>query len=280
MFINNLDEDLLSELIEYFDSQNLDNKIHCRYAFKSLFDYCQNIFLSIGPVFTELPRNYFSKISLKQKWNFIEPYLIKIEVPQLGREVVNKLNSIRQKIEHNDEYFPEKKDLNNLRQQLPKFYNWLIPILKEYDREKNKKTVKHQIYEELFNVMINADWIFELYGKKLPYVAKFDGTTSIENNFQYNRLFRLTDQIRNRLNSIEIEEIRIRDLKNLLKMREYMSDFHGKEYLLRCQGICPKCGGKIIESEEVYITSDGEFPLYICKDCGFGQNYEDGAEIF
>ena len=270
-------DDHHSRLLELFDNLGLKDIYERRVAYKPLYEYFQKLILEIGVRLCGLNQNSLRIAHLKTRWENIKYCLGYIEDPRVWEDLINKVNNIRQKVEHNDYYDPKQNELIEIRNKAPKFKEWIIRVAKEYYKKWKSKdfTFKEAFYHLSNRYIEEAEWILQEYGKNPPYAATSDYALDLE-EYSYPQLSELTVVLKKRLKKVaKLEDIERSDLEILIQIVKIISHFKGKEEILLRYSICPKCGGKIKETQR-YLggTYDDPEPDRIyyrvgCEKCDY-----------
>ena len=257
------------DLLDAFDSQNLDNVTSRRMAHKPLYDYFQRLLREAGVKNCGLDDNALKNTHLKVRWRHIKSCLKRIENPDKWDALINSMHNIRSKIEHNDYYDPKESSLNEIRGKITEFTSWIINVSEKYYKKSNNFTFKETFFRNLNLYIEKADIILEEYcndsSKERP----------IDFSDYCNELSEVMSASINRLNEIrKLEDIQRPDLENLIKMAEITSRFDAKEDVLLELAICPQCGGEIKEIQELTgPTVDSEphgfYYRVGCQNCGY-----------
>lgn len=130
------------------------------------------------------------------------------------------------------------------------------------------------------NCAREAEWIIQEYGEKPPYAAKPDYSAELE-EYPYQQLSELVQALQERLKNIaKLEDIERTDLEKLIQVVKLVSHFRGKEGVLLRYSVCPKCGGKIKETQRYFGGTcddpepDGLHYRVGCEKCDYELNSE------
>lgn len=265
-------------LLQTFDLLKLNNIHERRTACKPLYHYFQKLMLEIGVVFCNLDQNSLRTSHLKNRWRNIKYCLSCIEDPKRWDALINEMNNIRQKVEHNDYFDLRPERLTEIRKKAPEFKEWLICTSKEYYKKSAKFTFKEAFYHILNRYAREAGEIIQEYGEKTPYVAckPRDYSGYLEEN-SYLRLSELTKALQRKLENIsKLEDIECSNLEKLIQIVEIISSFRGKEEILLRYYVCPKCGSKIEENQRYFgggredqPEPDGVYIRVGCEKCDY-----------
>ena len=264
------------DLLELFDKIISDNPYHKRIAVKPLCDYYKGLFLIIGTKFFESDKKLLMKYGLKTRWDFIKIRLKPIESCKEWDHLIYSLDDIRNKVEHNDEFIPNIKDLKKARTEISLFRKWVIDSSKEFFQNIKNLPFKDRFYSEFEWAEREAEAVLHEFGED-PYI-------SFELDSRWNDLSILKEVMEKRLLKVDrIKEIEYEDLNNLLQIKGLISYFRGKEDMLLHLNICPKCGGKIISTNTPFGGTpddpepDGVYYRVGCENCDY---YLDDDTIY
>jgi hypothetical protein len=112
-----------------------------------------------------------------------------------------------------------------------------------------------------------ADWLIQEYGETTPHVAKSDSSI-FTGKESYAELKELVEASKKWLNGAsEMGELQHSDLNNLISLIRIISRIRGKEETLLSYSVCPKCGGKIVETQREFGGSEyrPEPTGFICR---------------
>jgi len=88
------------------------------------------------------------------------------------------------------------------------------------------------------------------YGKKTPHIASI-GYLMKQDEVEYQDFLDLLKALETKLNHFgELKDVERSDLENLIRTVRISSILQAREELLIEYGVCPSCGGKIVESEK------------------------------
>jgi hypothetical protein len=201
--------------------------------------------------------------------------LVLIEDPNQWNDLVYGLNNMRSRVEHNDYRYPSKTALSGLRSQAEEFKDWILKVGRLY-HSKSERFSFAQKYSALSRWYIGeADWMLHLYGERIPYVAQRGYVPSGEEH-PYEKLKSARDVLESRIREIGgIDDIKHDDLDNLVDLVREVERLKAKEEILLQQSVCPKCGGKIVQTERAVGGSpDDPMPYAVlyrvgCNKCDY-----------
>jgi len=273
-------EEYLAGFLDTFDSIDLDNEYKKRMAVKPLYDYFQILILETAVQFCGQNRNSLKPCHLKTRWDMIKNCLKFIEDPKKWDELINELYNMRSSVEHNDYDIPNETTLLRVKERASEFKDWVLRVGRRY-YEESKGFSFIQKYTVLSRWYIDqADWMLHLYGEKIPYSVKGD-YVFFEDEHPYERLKSLRDGIETRIREIDsIDDLKQGDLDNLVDLIKEIERLDAKEDVLLRFRICPKCGGKIINTERgVGGSPEDPIPYAVvyrvgCENCDYELNSE------
>lgn len=231
--------------------------------------------LEVGVALCGLDQNSLRISHLKTRWENVKSCLDYIEDPKEWNSLIDKINDIRQKVEHNDYYDPNPNKLLEVRRKAPEFKEWAIRVAKDYYKKSKNFTFKEAFFHLLNRYIIEAEGLLEEYGTETPYVVEPDYSLELE-EYPYQQLSELIKTLKERLNSIaKLEDVERSDLERLIHIVKVISHLRGKEEILLRYSVCPKCGAKIKETQR-YMggTPDNPEPTAVycrvgCEKCDY-----------
>ena len=267
-------EEYLSRMLQTFDSIDLDVDYQRRVAVKPLYDYFQTLILEVAVRFCGQNRNSLKNCHLKTRWEIVKSSLRIIEDPTKWDNLVESIHNIRSKVEHNDYKIPKKEALLQIRQLAPSFKDWILRVGKQYHRESSG-------FSFIQKFLLTSDWyiketdrMLDIYGEKPPYLI--EGDVFMEEEHSYERMKSLKDYLESRIQEIDgINDLVSDDFDNLIDLIRIIEHLNAKEDVLLKYSICPKCGGRIIETERAVGGSlDDPMPSAIiyrggCERCDY-----------
>lgn len=274
--------DNLPNLLETFDKlESCD--MSGRISYKPLYDYFMILIKELGVQRCGLDEKDL-KQQLKTRWDNIRWCLEYIEDPKNWDRTIYMFHEIRRKIEHDDFYNPTKTQLSDIRKIAPDFKDWIIRVTDEYYKKSKNFTIR-DTFDHLFNVYNSkALRIVHEYGAIPPYVDNPHLIPEFEES-SYNKISGLEILLEQRVRDIiKLEDIDKSDFENLIKFVQIISTFEGREEILLMNSVCPKCGGKIQETQECFGGNtedqpepDGFFVRVGCQECDY---YIDQETIY
>jgi len=260
-------EKFLQRHLELFDELPKDDVVSRRTLCKPLFDYYMWLMFVIGTNLCSIDRRSLRVCHLKTRWENLKVCLKYVCEPDEWDETINKLNKIRSKVEHNDGYDPSLNRLKEIRDKAPEFGVWIRKVGKEYYKESKNFTLA-----EAFKVTVRRN-ISKARRLQNDYKGKIE-TGGVECEW-YDELLVLEKQLIERLEHIrKADDIEHSDIDKLVSFVEFISFFEGREYILLERNVCPKCGGKITETQNEVAGPPGEPPISVkvrvgCENCDY-----------
>jgi len=151
-----------------------------------------------------------------------------------------------------------------------------------YHLQSKNYTFKDTFYKYSEHYITEAKIILSEFGENTPY-AVCDELEFLEDAYQ--QLPILMTYLKRRIQLSKLENIEVMDLENLIKIVKIVSNFKGNEETLMSNGICPKCGGEIKETQtyfgggtEYQPEPDGIFIRIGCQKCDY-EVYQDIINI-
>jgi hypothetical protein len=266
-------DEKLGGFLFVFDSLDLKNEYIRRTAVKPLYDYFQTLVYEVAWRFCGQDKNCLRNQGLVARWSMLNNIPSLIEEPEKWSELIKQIHKMRERVEHNDNYFPDKIALEDLRKRIPEFTEWFLTVGRKY-YEKTKAISFVERYLNLSDWYIRqADWIIHQYGDKPPYIME----TNIEEQ-EYNTIKPLRENLCTRLSEIHtLEDIKKEDLDNLVDLIKETERIDARETAFVYFKVCPKCGSKIVETQRSIY--DYEEPIAVvyrvgCEKCDFELNSE------
>ncbi|MCP4683120.1 MAG: hypothetical protein GY864_12360 [Desulfobacterales bacterium] len=244
--------DEFPEMLKAFDDVELINIYKRRMAVKPLYDYFQKLTFLVGAEACGLNKNSLRSSHLRYRWESIRG-CISIEGIEISYEwdkLIKKIYDIRNKVEHNDEFDPQQNILVQIREKAPEFAQWLSSEAIVYIKKTQRYSFKQAFHRLLHEYVLDARIIIHAYGERTPHVASI-GYLMKEDELEYHNLLDLSKALETKLSHFgELKDVERSDLENLIRIVKITSIMQAREELLSKDGVCPSCGGKIVESEE------------------------------
>lgn len=271
---NRYQKGLLTDILHTFDSFNLDKKYERRASVKPLYDYFQTVVLEVAVHFCGIIRKVLKRYFLPVRWKIIKGCLGEIEDPERWDEMISALQKMRSKTEHTPYWHPSKTALLQIRKKAIGFRDWMIRVGKQYYRESKGFSII-QRYSLLSKLYIGqADRMIHLFGDEIPYCAKREFALPGKEH-PYERLEPLMEAIESRNREINsVKDLTQEDLINLVELIKIAERLDARESVFLQQNICPKCGGKITQTQRTVGGSEDSMPHTIiyrigCNNCDY-----------
>ena len=268
-------EELLTEILNAFDSLDLDKEQQRRASVMSLYDYFRILTLEVGVPLCGINRNVLKQYLLRQRWQAVKECLSEIEDPSRWDEIIFRLHKMRNKIEHTDYRIPSKAALLEIRRRAPEFKAWITRVGKQYygKSEGFSFIQKYSLLSSWYTGQ--ADWMISLFGDEPPYCVEREIVLPGEEP-PYERLKSLRDAVESRSHDIDsIDDLTQDDLGNLVELIKVIERLDARESVFLQQNICPKCGGKITQTQRAVGGSAEEPMPYAviyrigCENCDY-----------
>ncbi len=262
----------LGLLLSKFDSFKLDSQYDRRLAIKPLYDFYQISILESSVMFCGFNRDTVKNQHLNTRWVLIKSPLSTID-SKIDRwnDLVKSVGNERSEVEHNDYHFPKRTALEKARLQAPDFLTWLVDASKEYQKISKGFSFAKEFSVLLDRHIIYANIIIDTYGEKPPFcvdmpeeIRAFQGLPSLKNRLEA-RNKKIND----------INDLKREDLVDLITLVRITENINARESALLSDNKCPKCGSKIITSQNLIGgNQDHPEPYAIdirvgCEDCDY-----------
>jgi len=264
------------DLLLLYDKIISNNPYHIRCSVKPIYDYYKGLLLSIGETFCHIDRKTLIKYGLKVRWDFIKVKLQSVDSCEEWDKIIYPLDENRHRVEHNDNYIPDKKILDKIRRESSNYKKWLEKTGSEYFKISKNFTFKESFYQNLKIYVKECEMLVEKFGKE-PYISYL-----LEDVWE--QIPVQLDQLHKRLEKLnKLKEITPSDLENLLILVKIISKFEAREDILLKHYICPKCGGEIVEDNIPFGSSpedtepNGIYYRVGCNKCDY---YIDSDTIY
>jgi len=269
-------DEYLNGILGAFDTINLQTEYNRRVAVKPLYDYYQILILEVTVHLCGFDRNSLRIQHLKTRWDIAKNALSMVEDPRKWDQLVNQLHNARSSVEHTDYEIPSETALINVRTQAPKFKEWILATGQNYHKA-SKGFSFIQEYSLLSRWYVGlADSIIDKYGEKQPYLIDTAGEDT-----EYRNLESVKTRLAARASEINaINDLRKEDLSDLIELTKITERLEAKESAFLRFNLCPKCGGKIAETERsVGGNYEDPMPSAViyrvgCEKCDYTLNEE------
>jgi len=261
------------EILENFDAIELDNITSKRMAQQVLYDYFQKLTLEIG-ISIGLNKEMLQGGHLNSRWITLKRCLNSITQTQDWDSLIEKMVKIRNATSHIDYFIPQSSELKKIREEAPKFKEWIIKFAKEYYKKSKNFTFKEKFYLFSQNYISVAEMIFKDYGEDYPLESKLDIFPEPISRIPYHELKKYVKYLNQRLKELaKLDEITRDDLEKLIAIVETTAFIKGREEISLQSSKCPRCGGEIKETEAP-IGSNDEYAQGIyyrvgCENCNY-----------
>jgi len=211
---------------------------------------------------------------LNSRWITLQRCLNSITQTQGWDLLIKKMSNIRDDTVHIDHYIPKSSELKKIREDAPKFKDWLIKSATEYYKKSKNFTFKEKFYLFLENYISVANTIFELYGEDYPLENEIDVFPEPISRIPYHELKKYVEFLNQRLKELaKLDDITREDLEKLIAIVETTAFIKGREPISLRNNRCPRCGGEIKEIEAP-IGSNDEYAQGIyyrvgCENCNY-----------
>jgi uncharacterized protein with PIN domain len=274
-------EENLQEIAEDLESISLERKYQRRVAVKLLYDYFQILTLEVAVCFCGLNRDSVKSCHLATRWKIVTDRLGLVEDPKKWDKFVNELSDMREKVEHNDYAYPEKTSVLRVKGIVSDFRTWIVKTGNEYHEKSSGWSFIQKFVLVSQSYITQADWMLRMYGEEPPYSAKSD-TVLPGDEPPYKRLSVLRSSLDSRTHELgKIEDLKNEDIDNLVDLVREVERLDAIENVLIRLSICPKCGGKIVETQNNILSGNPEDPevhaiFYRvgCEKCDYELNSE------
>lgn len=259
--------DLFLRHLSFFDSLPKNDVLSRRCACKPLYEYFMKLIFVVGKELLYLNKDSLKISHLLTRWKDVEVSLRSVDNPDEWDKLIKKINKIRSKVEHNDDYDPQINDLTDIREKALEFQKWIIQKGTDYHKNHVNFTFTQTFILNLRLTLNKAEYIMDLFEE-----SKFE--LSMENEW-YEELSVLYKRLIDREKEIiKGNKVKSLDLNDLMRLTRIIFFFEGKEYALLSKNICPVCGGNIRNTQKQYPSSDEEPPSEIyyrvgCDKCNY-----------
>ncbi len=242
-------EEYLRSILESYDKTPKESADERRASAKFLWDYFMKLLLVVGTNHVGYDIESLKIAHLKTRWNQINRPLSTIDQIEKWNQLINKINCIREKIEHDDFFSPDGQDLVDIRQQAPLFKEWILKAGVRYYRSSKGFNFIDYFKRITDFYLSQSEIILSNYGLETPYVAKYVYAPIVKDDI-YSEIPSLKKIIEKRIKEIHrITDLDHSDLEKLTKFIEVISKINAWEDALLKDSICPACGGHIKETQ-------------------------------
>lgn len=273
-----VDDSYYTKLLQAFDNCNLADDIQRRGSYSYLYDYFQLTLSKVGEVMGCL--NSIKHYQINGRWGGVKARLDMIKSLNHWDKVIRKLSYVRNETEHKDRYFPKREDLDFIRSSAESFREELIATSNQY-----YKKMERLDFLERFKIFIDlnineAEMILFQLKTEGPNVCAPIGINEEYDRYPLGELQDTIKKLKLRMGKLQtpndISEDDLIALNRLIKTNAYMD---GRTDALLQYSICPKCGGKVRDTEKYSGESSDGSPTKVhirtgCEDCDFVLNEE------
>lgn len=270
----------LDSILATFDLFDLEDEYVRRVVVKPLYDYFQSLILEVAEHLCSMNRNAMKIYHLKTRWDMIKSALWLVENPTQWDALINQLQNACSSVEHTDYESPNKASLASVRNQAPEFKKWILAVGNRYYAESQGFSFIQEYLGSLRWYISQAKWNLQQYGDEPPYSVKRDIVMPSEQH-PYKSLKSLVETVDSRISEIhKIDDLKRQDIENLVKLIRETKRLDAKEDVLLHSNICPKCGGKIVDTQRsVGGNVNDPMPTAIicrvgCEKCDYELNSE------
>jgi hypothetical protein len=265
----------LTNYLSVFDAQDINQECFRRTAVKPLYDYFQTVLYEVAWRFFNQDRNCLRNQGLEARWNMllnIPGGLVEVEK---WNTLIQEVQKMRARVEHNDDYDPNKNTLITFRKEIVDFANWIIDCGNKYYRQKKNLSFVESYLNSVSWYISQAEWFISEFGEETPYCAKLDIDAE-----EYQEIKKIKDKMSRRSSEIKTaEDVTKEDFDDLVRLIKQIERIDAKETALLHFSICPKCGDKIAESSQYVGGGYDSEPTAIvyrvgCQKCNYEVNNE------
>jgi|Deesub1362A_J573_1020465.scaffolds.fasta_scaffold00668_13 ribosomal protein S27AE len=256
-----MESEKIKKPFKTLEKLDISDQYERRLILKSLYDSLMRAILFICTKYFGWREEVIIPQSLNSRWQWIKNALIVVGTEIYSESELEKwdkfikeINSIRNKVEHNDLYSPPQKNLEKLVHESPNFLKWIIPVSREYFKVSSNFTFKQRFYLEFDYYIRRAEYFLEVFGES-PYLIKEDFTL----NEEYSHMKKIVENHAEILEKLKREDVNQNDLETLIKLVELVNRADVAESSCLSKNKCPKCGSKIVESTH-YVGSSEDLP--------------------
>ncbi len=173
-------EEYMKATLDEFDRFDLNQAYTRRVAVKPLYDFFQKLVIEMGVKNCHLLKGTLNPMALSSRWNLLKDYL---KDTDRWDEIINRLQNMRNDTNHKDDYCPEKKNLQSIRQIVPEFRTWILLAATDY-REQSEGLPFIDMYRRYSLIYIRRSSHIpslaleqELFSKRLSEIEGFHDLT-------------------------------------------------------------------------------------------------------
>lgn len=268
----------LERILKAFDDFDLNDQYMKRLAVKPLYDFYQIALLEVGVTQCHLLRDTLSKYGLATRWKAVRPYLELTDIkPSAWDETIACLDNMRGSNEHKDYHEPKKQALLTVRAKALEFLNWVLAAGNKYLRQSKGSSTIDRYKWLAHSYSMQTAHIKHQYGPDTPLLVREYLSPKGHEGNPYLDLVPMREAIQERLSALgSVHDLTVEDLDRLITLVREVERIDAREDVYVRFDMCPKCGGKIIETREVYgsTCSTDPTPYTIqyrigCDTCDF-----------
>ena len=240
-----------------------------------MYDCFQTLVYEVAWRFYNQDRNCLRNQGLEARWNMILNIPDGLENVEKWKTLIQEVQKMRAKVEHNDDYDPNKNTLIDFRNQIPEFAKWIIDCGHKYYKKSRNLTFVEGYLNSARWYIGQADWVISEFGQEVPYCAQID----IEAE-EYKELNQLKEKINARSSEIKkADDMKKEDFDDLIRLIKLIERIDAKESTLLSFNVCPKCGDKIAETHSYVGGGYDSEPTAVVYRIGCGKcDYEVNNE--
>jgi hypothetical protein len=261
-------EQPFENLLKLYDEQRKDDSDSRRTAAKSLYDFFRRVLVSVGVDFCGLPGKPLKGLAVKGAWEEVKRSLAMVESTcSRWDELISNIQHVRDK-DHDIDYDPPLGNLEKLRKAAPDFRKWVLVAGNRLLGESKGWTLREHHNRVLEVYVDRAKYLLEQYGAENGYMHEIiegdsDLLAGVEAHLKAKRR-----------ESAQDAAMEFADIQDVGTICEIVGRVQGLESFLLSKGTCPKCGGKIKETEQAIGGGYDEPPSEVhlrtgCEDCEF-----------
>jgi hypothetical protein len=266
--------DYLERLLSNYKKLSKKDMSERRMAVKPLYDFYQRLLLEVGVKYFHLPQDTLLNYGLQSRWSIVKKYLeVMKRKTNDWDKIVRDLQKIRRSNEHNDFFDPDKKVLETAFERASQFIEYLLSAGEEYIRQSEGLTVIDQYRRITREYSMRTSMILRQYGSMTPESVKQD--LHPRDSKIYSNFVPMRDTIQGRIPELKsIRDLSGDDLNLLFTLVREVERIDARENAYIQFGVCPRCGGKIVETERYLGGNEDEPPDAVhvrigCNKCEF-----------
>lgn len=273
--LNKPSQDEFDDLLQHFDNIAKNTKPSRRASVNYLWDAYMELLFVVGVKLCGFYAESLDSVHLARRWRQIKQSLSIVEDPKNWNYLITKLDGIRQRVQHNSNFDPNLDELNVVREKAPDFKKWIINTGKKFYKVSKKLDLVDDIKRKMSYYTSEAEIMLAHFGtEKIPYVARYAYEPYIKEDI-YSSIPKLKKILEKREFKIrDISDVNQSDFETLVGLIEITSKLNAWEDALLKDNICPKCGGKISQTQDDSGGSYDEPPTSVhyrigCDSCDY-----------